>query len=234
MKVDPGKYNKNQKAFQSAIEKIYSRYPQGVTLSGEYAYFIDKDILKLLIRFARYKFVARILNETDRVLEVGCGSGIGSIFLSQHAKHVTGIDIKTTEIDDAKKVCLRKNVSFKVVDLYDMPANQKFDVVCALDVIEHFSANEGKKMIAEMAKHVKKFGMLIIGSPSVYSYPYQSRLSRTSHIKCYDQHELVDLIGNFFSRTLAFSMNDEIVHTGHPKLAWYYFVIAMHPKIKDK
>jgi hypothetical protein len=34
----------------------------------------------------------------------------------------------------------------------------------------------------------------------------------------------------YFDRTLAFSMNDEIVHTGHPKLAWYYIVLGLLPR----
>ena len=25
-------------------------------------------------------------------------------------------------------------------------------------------------------------------------------------------------------------MNDELVHTGHPKMAWYYFIIVAYPK----
>jgi hypothetical protein len=33
-----------------------------------------------------------------------------------------------------------------------------------------------------------------------------------------------------FVRTFAFSMNDELVHTGHHKLAWYYFVIGVMPR----
>lgn len=231
MKVDAGKYNKDQKEFQKVIESIYKKYPYGVTLSSEYAHFIDNDILKLLTRLARYKFVARLIKKTDNVLEVGCGSGIGSIFLSQHSKHVTGIDIKTTEIKDARLVNRRKNVSFQVIDLYDLPQSQKFDVVCALDVIEHFSVKDGEKMIAKMSKHVRSNGMLVIGSPSIYSYPHQSQLSRTSHIKCYDQAELVELIGRYFKRILPFSMNDEIVHTGHPKLAWYYFVMGLYKKL---
>jgi hypothetical protein len=28
-------------------------------------------------------------------------------------------------------------------------------------------------------------------------------------------------------------MNDEIVHTGHPKLAWYYFVIGFMPRVQS-
>ncbi len=64
---------------------------------------------------------------------------------------------------------------------------------------------------------------------SIHSLPYQSKYSQAAHIKCYDQHKLVALMGNYFGRTLAFSMNDELVHTGNPKLAWYYFVIGVLP-----
>ena len=72
--------------------------------------------------------------------------------------------------------------------------------------------------------------MAVIGTPSIYSYPYQGHLSQAGHIKCYDQKELTDLMESVFGRTVALSMNDEVVHTGHPKMSWYYFVLAFNPK----
>jgi hypothetical protein len=41
---------------------------------------------------------------------------------------------------------------------------------------------------------------------------------------------LVALAERHFRRTLVFSMNDEMVHTGFGKLAWYYIVICLLPR----
>jgi SAM-dependent methyltransferase len=227
---DPGIYNRDQELYAKLVRELYERYPDGVTLSAEYAEFVTSNLLHLLIRLARYKFVARMLKKTDRVLEVGCGSGLGATFLSQHCAHVTGIDVKTGEIEDARRLSRRSNVEFKVADLFKAADLGLYDAVVNLDVIEHMPPNEGRKLVKAMAGHLQPTGMLILGSPSVYSWKYQSPFSQASHVHCYDQAELVALVDEFFSRTLPFSMNDEIVHTGHPKMAWYYFILALIPK----
>lgn len=231
--VDPGKYNKNQKRYHALISKMYEPHPEGVVLSPEYAHYVNHDLTTFFIRLARYKFVTRMVKPDDKVLDVGCGSGLGSMFLGQYAGHVTGIDVKKTEIADAGRLNKRRNVEFRLQDLYDLPDNELFDVVTALDVVEHFSAADGRKLIAEMLKHIRPDGLLIIGTPSIYSYPHQGKLSRASHIKCYDRRELVSLIDRYVTRTVAFSMNDEVVHTGHPKMAWYYFVLGFGRKGKS-
>lgn len=230
IQVDAGKYNNNQKKYAELITKIYEDYPQGLTLPPEYGYFAEHDLLRMLIRLARYKFVARMVRKTDVVLEVGSGSGLGAIFLAQHAKHVTGLDIKTTEVEEARSYNKRGNVSFIVEDLYDHPRDKTYDVIVALDVIEHFAVRDGKKLIAKMIRHLNPTGMLILGTPSHYSYEYQSALSQASHIKCYTQEELQSLLDGYFSRVLMFGMNDELVHTGNSKMSWYYFAISTHIK----
>jgi 2-polyprenyl-3-methyl-5-hydroxy-6-metoxy-1,4-benzoquinol methylase len=227
--VDPGKYNKDQKLFTKLVNNLYADYPDGVTLPPDYAYYIEHDMQTMLIRLSRYKFIAKMLTKTDTLLDVGCGPGLGDIFLSQYCKHVTGIDVKSTEIDQALKLNRRTNVEFIKQDLYKY-RHQPFSVVTSFDVIEHLDAKNGEKMIAKMAKLTDKTGMISVGTPSIYSYPYQGKLSQASHVKCYDSEELKSLIGKYFQRVLCFSMNDEVVHTGNPKMAWYYFVLGFYPK----
>ncbi|MFA6119438.1 MAG: class I SAM-dependent methyltransferase [Parachlamydiales bacterium] len=230
MKIDIGKYNKDPKEYENLMQDLYNKYPDGINLPSEYAFFVQENLMSLLIRLARYKFVSRLLKKTDKVLEVGCGSGLGSIFLSQHCLHVTAIDNKLTEIQEALAINQRKNIKFEKNDLFNMDPQNDYDFVVALDVIEHLTEEQGIQLIKTMSKFLKKEGMLVLGTPSIYSYPYQGKLSRASHIKCYDQEELSKVIDKFFNRTLAFSMNDEMVHTGNSKMAWYYFVIGLMPK----
>lgn len=230
--LDIGKYNKNQKLFGKYVKEVYEEYSEGITLPPEYASFVKNNLLRFLIRLSRYKFAAKMLKRTDTLLEIGCGSGLGSIFFGQFCRKVTGIDVKTTEIEEAKSINKRDNVDFAVQDFFEFPSNKKYDAIAALDVIEHMSVKDGNKLIRHTLRHLYGNGMLIIGTPSIYSYPYQGKLSQVSHVKCYDQEELVNLVEQYFGRVLAFSMNDEVVHTGYPKMAWYYFIIAFYPKNK--
>jgi len=227
---DAGPYNLNRELYGDLIQQWYARFPNGVTLTPEYAELVQDNLLQLLVRLARYKFVARMVKKTDRVLEVGSGSGVGAIFVGQHCAHVTGIEVKSTEVDEARALNRRSNVDFQRVDLFELDDARRFDVVFSLDVIEHMPIERGEKFVAAMARHVQPAGMVVIGTPSIYSFDYQSPQSKASHVKCYDQQELLALVDRHFDRTLAFSMNDEVVHTGHPKLAWYYFVLGFLPK----
>jgi len=152
------------------------------------------------------------------------------MFISQHCAHVTGIEVKTTEVEEARAINRRENVEFKVADLFEMEVARPYDVVFSLDVIEHMPIEQGQKLIAAMARQLSSTGMAIIGTPSIYSYEYQSPVSKASHVKCYAQEELLASVDKYFGRTLAFSMNDEMVHTGSPQMAWYYFVLAFMPK----
>lgn len=81
-----------------------------------------------------------------KIVDVGCGSGVGSNILSQEADFVWGIDKNKWSIEFAKEAFERvKNgiyynsqVSFDVMDI--MTENRtlmNFDVVVAIEIIEH-------------------------------------------------------------------------------------------------
>lgn len=224
-----GKYNADPEAYKALAEKVYRDFAP-IVLGPEYAQFVEKNLLQFLIRLSRYKFAAKLLGQSDDVLEVGSGTGLGSIFLSQFCARVTGIEIKSGEVAEAANILRRDNVEFVCGDFFDYPKDRVHDAVVSLDVIEHLEPDVGVRFVEAMSRHVDPAGMAIIGSPSVYSYPYQSDISKASHVKCYDLPELKSLVGRFFGRTISFSMNDEVVHTGYHKLAWYYFVIGFCPR----
>lgn len=229
MNIDIGKYNANPDLYRRLVEAMYAENPP-ITLGAEYAEFITNNQLRLLIRLARYKFVARMIQPTDHVLEVGSGSGLGAIFLGQHCASVTGLEIKQTELDEAASINRRSNVSFSNQDFFDLDPTTRPDVIVALDVIEHLPDALAPRFVQQAAALLKPNGTLILGTPSLHSYPHQGPLSQASHEKCYDGPELTALVSRGFGRTFRFSMNDEMVHTGHHKMAWYYFVIGVAPQ----
>ena len=227
--VDTGTYNRNQAGYDQLVKDLYENHDP-ITLDATYSNFFTNDQTGLLIQLARYKFVTRMVKNTDHVLEVGCGHGLGCLFIGQFADQVTGIDVKASFIEEAQKLNRRDNVDYAVADFFKFDDEAKFDAVVALDVIEHMEVEDGRRMVEKMAKNLRPDGMVIIGCLSVYSYPYQGALSRASHIHCYDKDELRLLVEEHFGRAIAFSMNDEMVHTGHPKMSWYNFALGFGPK----
>ncbi len=222
-------YSKRSGLYDRLVRQMIARYKK-ITLPEEYGYFIQENLMQFLVRVSRFKFAAKMLNKNDRTLEIGCGSGLGTNFLAQFCQHVTGLDVKAEEIENAKAITRRKNISFERSDFFNLPSSRRFDTIVALDVIEHMAKAQGDRLLAKAAKHLRPSGLLIIGTPSKYVAKYQGPLSKASHIKLYDQDELRSLVEKHFQRTVAFSMNDEVVHTGHAKMAWYYFVLAFGPK----
>lgn len=226
-----GKYHKDVTEYSSLINNVYKNYPDGITLPPMYAQFVDKSMSNILIRLSRYKFVAKMLKENDSVLEVGCGSGVGAIYLSQNCQSVYGIDVQEQEILEAQNISKRENVKFEVQDLFLLDENKKYDAIVCLDVLEHLSIEDGRSFVNKISKLLKPNGFFACGVPSIYSYEFQSPLSQASHINCPDRDDLEKELSLSFDRIFPFSMNDEVVHTGFQKLAWYYIMLCTAPKV---
>lgn len=217
-------------AYSRELRAIYDKYPDGITLDAEYAQFIHENQLRLLIRLARYKFVARMLDPTDSVLEIGSGSGVGVRFLAQHCFHATGIDISKAEHENALRLGGQKNFQLLHGNFLEWTTSRKFDAICALDVLEHLTDAEIRLLLTKVADLLAEGGFFIAGSPSKWSLPYQSAISRASHVNCKDGSDFKLILREKFKRVHVFSMNDEVVHTGHASMAWYYFGMCTYPQ----
>jgi 2-polyprenyl-3-methyl-5-hydroxy-6-metoxy-1,4-benzoquinol methylase len=223
------KYSNDDQQYEKLTADLYNNF-KDIVLPPEYANFVQNNSIQLLIRLARYKFVSRMIRPRDRVLEIGSGSGLGATFLGQHCNSVTGIEIKSREVEEARSINRRDNVDFKLVNFFDYSVDEKFDAIVSLDVIEHVDEDAGRKFMEKTVQHLNNDGMVIVGTPSCYSYEYQSEPSKAAHVKLYDQQELVEMVEKYYGRVIVFSMNDEMVHTEHPKIAWYYITMAFIPK----
>jgi cyclopropane fatty-acyl-phospholipid synthase-like methyltransferase len=186
--------------------------------------------LMATVKLARYKFPARLLSARDRVLDLGCGAGYGSYFYATAAREVVGLDLNP-DLPRMAEHLARDNLRLVHGDILAPPAeiaSTSFDSIVCLDVIEHFSQDDGRRIIESCSERLTDRGMLILGSPSRCSAAYRSQQSRHVHVHEYEPDEMRELCELYFPRTLLFSMNDEVVHTGFSKMAWFYYVIAFN------
>ncbi len=99
----------------------------------------------------------------DKVLDIGCGHGIVSIFLAQNGMNVTSIDISEKLLNELKKNIEGKNLSVEVKkgDAYNIetPADF-FDVVVARMFLPHFP--DWPKVLKEMVRVTKRGGKLLV------------------------------------------------------------------------
>ena len=66
--------------------------------------FSDDAQDNLMFHLARYKFISRLIRKTDRLLEVGCGTGYGSRLLADFAAQVVASDADDEVFEYAKGV----------------------------------------------------------------------------------------------------------------------------------
>jgi len=90
-----------------------------------------------------------------------------------------------------------------------------------------YEINGNSCRLLDIQELLSDSGMMIVGTPSKFSAPYRSEQSRAGHVHEYEPDELRRLCDRHFPRTFLFSMNDEIVHTGFSKMAWFTFVVAI-------
>jgi len=188
----------------------------------------SENPLMSMIKLARFKFAAKMLSTDDIVLDLGCGNGFSSYFFSFYAKEVLGVDLYS-DIPAASERFVADNLCFIKEDILTPSSritSKRFTVVTAIDVIEHFYREDGEKIIRNYSELLTDNGMMVIGTPNKFSKMYRSEKSKQVHFYEYEPDELKKLCDRYFGRTILFSMNDELVHTGFNKLAWFLFILC--------
>jgi SAM-dependent methyltransferase len=114
-----------------------------------------------------YSPVRRELNkETRTILDVGCGRGMGTRFITRKKKYTTvGADIFFPDLLEAKKD--RTHDDFVRCDARNLPfKNKSFDVVMCIAMLEHVDKAEGMRLIENLEAIARK--KVIVGTPVGY------------------------------------------------------------------
>jgi len=100
------------------------------------------------------------------ILDIGCGDGYISNFLTRCGKKVVAID--------SDKTNLRRKFTFLIADAERLPfKNSTFDQILSMDVMEHIQNDE--LAAKEMGRILKKNGAIIITTPSKFwRFPFYS------------------------------------------------------------
>jgi 2-polyprenyl-3-methyl-5-hydroxy-6-metoxy-1,4-benzoquinol methylase len=115
-------------------------------------------------------YFSNIIN-SDKVnpgtaLDLGCGTGIKSIFLTQRGFEVTGVDISKTAIDYANKNAQKADVkiNFIAADATDLSFldDKKFDLILDWANLHGIEKEKRKQYIQEIVNHTKKGSKLIL------------------------------------------------------------------------
>lgn len=179
--------------------------------------FIKNRCIKRATEHPQYpKFVWK-----PTIVDVGCGSGVGSNILSQEADFVWGIDKNETSIKFAQQAFTRvkngiyynSHVSFDQFDLInETRETMKFDVVVAIEVIEHIY--DYRKFLQRLTS----FDTRAKENPTEYYISTPNRNNKNIqkdrpynkyHVREYTSQEFVSVLSEFFKDIELFSSAGE-------------------------
>ena len=146
---------------QKVNNAVYNTY-------GDRWYDADDDPVALLRAESKTKtpwIIDRIkehnlLNQSTKVLDVGCGAGFLSNELAKQGLQVTGVDLSEESLKIAAKHDSTKCVHYQTADAYKLPfGDSTFDVLTAMDFLEHVENPD--QVIKEFSRVLKSNGIFI-------------------------------------------------------------------------
>lgn len=102
--------------------------------------------------------LSRRLKGPQHILDVGCGAGLLTNPLAEAGHEVVGIDLSETSLAEARKRDRTGRARYLASNAYSLPfPNEWFDVVCAMDLLEH--VEDPQLVIAEAARVLRPGGL---------------------------------------------------------------------------
>jgi hypothetical protein len=191
-----------------------------------------RDPKRIAFLLARYKFVSKMLEGTDSVLEIGCQEGLGTTLVSKTVGRLVAVDFYRPHVQH----CLDRlaphcpNISFRGHDMLDGPVAEGFRAAYTLDVLEHIDPAQEHRFMRNLVMSLDPRGVAIVGMPSAEFQPHASPASRAGHVNCKTGVELRAFCGRYFDNVFMFAMNDEVVHTGFLPMACYLLALCVGPR----
>jgi len=202
-----------------------------LSLGGHSSYGFAQDPKHLVFTLARYKFVSKMLEGFQSVLEVGCGDGFGASIVAQAVERLLCIDSEAFQLDRlAENPWLDRNATFRVHDILQGPVSESFQAAYSLDVIEHIPPEREGNFLRNMVDSCEEHGVLIVGTPNVTAAQYAAQNSRIGHINLKSHKSLKQTLGQYYRHVFVFGMNDEVVHTGYADMCHYLIGLATDPR----
>lgn len=129
---------------------------------------------KECITYKRYfkRFLPR--DKSMKILDIGCGYGGFLYFLNKEGyKNVIGVDHSQEQIDIARELNIKNVFRGNIIETLKK-YTREFDVITALDIIEHFTKEEMFLLFDALTNALKPNGIFIMKSPNADG-PFGSR-----------------------------------------------------------
>ncbi len=208
-----------------------------VRLGPMHSFHARNSPRRLLYTTSYYKFAAKMIRANSggptsggsRVLDIGCGEGIGTYLVAKECGYARGVDFDDASIDTAHANWTGDEIDFACVDFLQEPPGG-YDAVINFDVIEHIQPGNAANFIKGMADNLGADGIAVVGTPNETTRPYASAVTNAGHVNLYSGERLHAEMSEHFTQVLLFGANDEVVHTGFPPMCHYLIAVGVRPR----
>jgi len=111
-------------------------------------------------------FVLSKVRATDRVLDMGCGTGRFTIPLASRAAEVVGLDLTPAMLEQARQNAAkaRTNPQFQQGDMCSLPfPDASFDLVTSMLALMHIPPSDRPRVFSEVARVLRPGGRAVFG-----------------------------------------------------------------------
>ena len=122
------------------------------------------------------------------LLDIGCGDGrfLKEVSMRYKNSECMGIDRSFRAIQLAK--AMNPEVTFKCLDVTRKKIKKKYDVITAIEVLEHISPNQLDEFIGRIASIINSNGRLIL------TVPHKNKSIQDKHYQHFSGDDLVKIL----------------------------------------
>lgn len=176
----------------------YSRYYK-IWHSDNPAHIAD-----MIVFYKRILGVFLPQNKESKILDVGCGMGFTMLALQEMGyKQIHGIEVSKEQVES----CLSKKLNVVLAcdtTAYLQNLHEEFDLILALDLIEHISVSEQLNLVRMVYQALKTKGCLICTVPNANSsLAARWRYNDWTHETSFTEHSLDFLLYNAGFRDIS-------------------------------
>jgi SAM-dependent methyltransferase len=154
-------------------------------------------------QMAAYREALRHI-EGRRVLEIGCGEGIGASVLAEAAASVVAVDYSDKALEDARASYDSEKITFTKMEVppIDFP-DASIDAAVCFQMIEHLEQPGG--LVAEIARVIRDDGLALIATVNKEETPSDNPY----HLHEFTAGELNELLERHFASVEMFGVHGD-------------------------
>lgn len=163
--------------------------------------FVESGYYRRML--GRYAFAGSQFCHNADVLDTCSGLGWGAYLVAQYARQVTAFDRDLNVVQQCAEWWPADTITWLTGDARDLSflGDALFDVALGMETIEHLTADDGARYVAEVATHLRPGGVFIGTSafPETREEAEQIRSTNPFHLHIFTKVELESLLARHFS-----------------------------------